>query len=154
MKLAVGADHGGAEQKMALLIHLESQGHAVFDFGVSRSDESVDYPQYALAVAQAVASGEAEFGILVCGTGIGMAIAANKVKGVRAATITDINAAHLARAHNNANVLALSGRFTPLATNIEIVDTFLSTAFEGGRHQRRIDLITAAETQESANVKD
>jgi len=145
MKLALGADHGGVEQKEALITYLEERGDVVFDFGAKRSDGSVDYPDYALAVAHAVAAGEADLGILICGTGIGMAIAANKVKGIRAATVTDVGAARLARQHNNANILALSGRFTPLATNLEIVEAFLTTPFEGGRHQRRLDKIADAE---------
>ena len=149
MKIALGADHGGAEQKDALIAHLQDAGYETLDFGVDRADESVDYPDYALPVAHAVADGKAEIGILICGTGIGMAITANKVKGIRAATVTDVNAARLAREHNNANVLALSGRFTAPATNIEIVDTFLAAHFEGGRHQRRLDKITAAELSES-----
>jgi len=147
MKLALGADHGGAEQKEALLAHLAAEGYEVIDLGTKRADESVDYPDYALAVARAVAAGEADLGILVCGTGIGMAIAANKVKGIRAATVTDVNAASLARQHNNANILALSGRFTAPATNIEIVEAFLSAEFEGGRHQLRLDKIAAAELE-------
>ncbi|MCL2882563.1 MAG: ribose 5-phosphate isomerase B [Coriobacteriia bacterium] len=145
MKLALGADHGGAEQKEALRTHLEAQGYEILDFGTKRSDESVDYPDYALAVAHAVAAGEADLGILVCGTGIGMAIAANKVRGIRAATVTDVDAARLARQHNNANILALSGRFTPLTVNIEIIEAYLSAEFEGGRHQQRLDKIAAAE---------
>ncbi|MCL2654312.1 MAG: ribose 5-phosphate isomerase B [Coriobacteriia bacterium] len=146
MRIALGADHGGVEQKEALITYLEGRGDEVFDFGATRADGSVDYPDYALAVARAVAADEADLGILICGTGIGMAIAAGKVKGIRAATVTDTGAASLARQHNNANVLALSGRFTPLATNIEIVEAYLSAEFEGGRHQRRLDKIADAES--------
>jgi len=146
MKIALGADHGGVEQKEALKARLSEQGYEVYDLGAHPADGSVDYPDYALAVAREVACARADLGVLICGTGIGMAIAANKVKGVRAATVTDVCAARLAREHNNANVLALSGRFTPLATNLEIVDAFLAAQFEGGRHQRRLDKISAAES--------
>jgi len=146
MRIALGADHGGVQQKEALLAHLQDAGYEVSDFG-THGEDSVDYPDYALAVARAVADGQADLGILICGTGIGMAIAANKVKGIRAATVTDTGAALLARQHNNANVLALSGRFTPLATNFEIVDAFLGAQFEGGRHQRRLDKIAEAESE-------
>ena len=148
MRLALGADHGGTQQKESLLAHLEEQGYEVVDFGAAVLDGAVDYPDYALKVAHAVAAGEADFGILICGTGIGMAMAANKVAGIRAATVTDVNTAYLARQHNNANVLCLSGRFTPLETNIEIADAFLCAQFEGGRHQRRLDKIAEAEEQE------
>ncbi|MCL2324210.1 MAG: ribose 5-phosphate isomerase B [Actinomycetia bacterium] len=147
MKIALGADHGGAEQKEALRAYLEGEGRQVLDFGAPANGQSVDYPDYALSVARAVAAGEADCGILICGTGIGMAIAANKVCSVHAATVTDTNAARLSRQHNDANVLCLSGRFISPETNREIVDIFLSTDFEGGRHQRRIDKITAAENR-------
>ncbi len=148
MKIALGADHGGAQQKESLLAHLTQQGFEVTDLGASCADGSVDYPDYALAVAHAVAAGVADFGILICGTGIGMAMAANKVAGIRAATVTDVNTAYLARQHNNANILCLSGRFTPPATNIEIVDAFIGAQFEGGRHQRRLDKIAEAEKEQ------
>jgi ribose 5-phosphate isomerase B len=145
MRIALGADHGGFDQKESLKAHLESAGHEVCDCGTFDGATSVDYPDFALSVARAVADGEAEFGILVCGTGLGMAIAANKVPGIRAVTITDVNAARLTRQHNNANVLCLSGRFTDPAVNRAIVDVFLSTAFEAGRHQARLDKIAQAE---------
>ncbi|MCL2332120.1 MAG: ribose 5-phosphate isomerase B [Actinomycetia bacterium] len=147
MKLALGADHGGASQKESLFAQLTSQGYEVVDFGAGCADGAVDYPDYALAVARAVAAGEADFGILICGTGIGMAMAANKVAGIRAATVTDVTTAYLARQHNNANILCLSGRFTPPDINLEIVDAFLGAQFEGGRHQRRLDKIAEAENQ-------
>lgn len=146
MKIALGADHGGAAQKTALVAHLKDAGYEVSDYGTMSAEASVDYPDYALAVAHAVAAAQADLGILICGTGIGMAIAANKVSGIRAATVTDVNAAGLARRHNDANVIALSGRFTSLATNLAIVDAFLDARFEGGRHQKRLDIIAAAET--------
>src|SRR5690606_10294493 len=109
------------------------------------ADTSVDYPDYAVAVGRSVAAGDAEMGVLVCGTGLGMAIAANKVDGVRAVNVTDPEFAKLAREHNNANVVAVSGRFIPVGVNEEIVDAFLETAFVGGRHEMRVDKITEAE---------
>jgi ribose 5-phosphate isomerase B len=145
MRVAIGSDHAGFEQKERLREHLSAQGVEVSDLGTSSGEESVDYPDYALAVGRAVGAGEADFGVLVCGTGIGMAIAANKVDGVRAANVTDPEFARLARQHNNANVLTVSGRFVPVQVNQEIVDAFLATAFEAGRHQSRLDKITAAE---------
>jgi ribose 5-phosphate isomerase B len=122
--------------------YLEAGGHDVTDAGPS-AEEPVDYPVYAGAVARAVARGDADFGVLVCGTGLGMAIAANKVRGVRAVQVTDPEFARMARLHNDANVLALAGRYTGLPTAERILDTFLGTAFEGGRHQRRVDMIGA-----------
>lgn len=146
LRIAVGADHGGYEQKEALKRWLEEKGHAVTDFGTD-SAESVDYPDYAEPVARAVVSGIADFGILVCGTGIGMQMAANKVKGVRAANVVSPDFAKLSREHNDANVLTLSGRFVSLETNESIVDAFLSTGFSGGRHERRVAKIMAIEKE-------
>lgn len=144
MRVAIGSDHAGFEQKERLKVHLAEQGHEVLDLGTG-TDASADYPDFALAVGRAVASGEADYGVLVCGTGIGMAIAANKVAGVRAANVTDPEFARLARQHNDANVVAVSGRFVPEEVNREIVDVFLSTPFEGGRHARRVSKIEEAE---------
>jgi ribose 5-phosphate isomerase B len=138
MRVAVGSDHAGFEQKERIVAHLIDGGRDVADLGTDSGEESVDYPDYALRVAQAVAAGEADFGVLVCGTGVGMAMAANKVDGIRAANVTDPEFARLARAHNDANVVTVSGRFVPVAVNEEIVDAFLATPFEGGRHQRRV----------------
>lgn len=146
LRIAMGADHGGYEQKEALKRWLEEKGHAVTDFGTD-SAESVDYPDYAEPVARAVASGVADFGVLVCGTGIGMQMAANKVKGVRAANVVSPDFAKLSREHNDANVLTLSGRFVSLETNESIVDAFLSTGFSGGRHERRVAKIMAIEKE-------
>ena len=146
LRIAMGADHGGYEQKEALKRWLEEKGHAVTDFGTD-SAESVDYPDYAEPVARAVASGAADFGVLVCGTGIGMQMAANKVKGVRAANVVSPDFAKLSREHNDANVLTLSGRFVSLETNESIVDAFLSTGFSGGRHERRVAKIMAIEKE-------
>ena len=137
MKVAIGSDHGGFAQKEQLRSYLEEQGHDVVDHGCF-SEESVDYPDYAAPVARAVASGEADCGVLVCGTGIGMALAAGKVAGIRAANVTRPDFARLAREHTDANVVTLSGRFVDVGTNKDILDEFLSTDFLGGRHEVRV----------------
>lgn len=142
MNIAVGADHAGFEQKEQLKAYLVEEGYTVFDKGCF-SEERVDYPDFAKLVGKAVADGEAEFGLLVCGTGIGMAMAANKVPGIRAANVTTPEFAQLAREHNNANVVTLSGRFVDLATNKEILHLFLNTEFAGGRHEGRVEKIMA-----------
>ena len=145
MRIAIGADHGGFEQKQELKAYIANElGCEVEDMGCD-STESVDYPDYAAPVARAVAEGSADFGVLVCGTGIGMAIAADKIDGVRASSITSPAFAELFRQHNNGNVVCLSGRFVDLDVNKEIVKTFLTTAFEGGRHEGRIAKITELE---------
>jgi RpiB/LacA/LacB family sugar-phosphate isomerase len=135
--IALGADHGGYQLKEVLKQHLEENGVSVADFG-TRSNQPADYPDFAQAVAQSVASRKAEFGVLICTTGIGMSMAANKVPGVRAALVSDEQTAATARLHNNANVLCLAGKTTPPETARRIVDAFLNTQFEGGRHERRI----------------
>lgn len=142
MRIIIGSDHAGFDQKEAIREHLGEQGHVVIDAGPFNTD-SVDYPDFARSVGASVAAGDADAGVLVCGTGIGMAIAANKVAGVRAANVTDPGFARLSREHNDANVITLSGRFVPTQTNIEIVDAFVSTPFAGGRHQDRVDKISA-----------
>ena len=136
--VAIGADHGGYELKQVLKQYLEERGVSVADFGTD-STESTDYPDYARAVAQSVASRKSEFGVLVCTTGVGMSIAANKVPGARAALVGDQETATLARRHNNANVLCLAGKTTAPENARKIVDTFLHTPFEGGRHERRVN---------------
>jgi len=146
VRITIGADHAGFPLKEAVKAHLVSAGHAVTDVG-THSTDSVDYPVIAGAVAADVASGVAELGVLVCGTGLGMAIAANKVAGVRAVQVNDVAFAEMARRHNDANVLALGGRSVDEATAFAITDAFLATAFEGGRHQRRVDQITGMESQ-------
>jgi ribose 5-phosphate isomerase B len=138
MKIAIGADHGGFAQKEILKDWLLGQGYDVFDAGTSNDLTAVDYPNFAHAVADEIASDAAAFGVLVCGTGLGMAIAANKVPGIRAVTVTTVDFARLAREHNDANVLCLSGRFVDEDLNKEIMATFLATDFEGGRHERRV----------------
>lgn len=142
MKLSLGSDHAGFEQKQQLVDYLVAQGHEVIDRGPD-SDDRVDYPDYAVLVARDVADGIADRGILVCGTGIGMALAADKVAGIRAANIVSPQFAELCREHNDANVITLSGRFVDIDTNKEIVDVFLTTEFGGGRHGDRVAKIMA-----------
>ncbi len=139
--IAIGSDQGGYELKMEILKHLEERGLEYKDFGSYNSD-SVDYPEYGKKVAHAVADGECERGILVCGTGIGISITANKVKGIRAALCTDCFMAEATRLHNDANILALGGRVVGVGLALKIVDTFLDTPFSNEeRHQRRINAI-------------
>jgi len=140
-RIAIGADHAGFHAKETVRKYLEQAGYAVDDVG-TWSEESVDYPEFARAVAQRVASGKDQLGILSCGTGIGMAITANKVPGIRAAVAHDAMTARLAREHNDANILTFGGRVLDDARAVEIVRDFLNARFAGGRHQRRIDEIT------------
>ena len=144
MRISIASDHGGFEQKQQLARYLEEKGLGVIDRGPD-SDESVDYPDFAELACRDVQSGEAQFAVLVCGTGIGMAIAANKMSGIRAANVTDPEFAKLAREHNDANAITLSGRFVSLEDNERILDAFLSTSFGGGRHERRVGKIMALE---------
>jgi ribose 5-phosphate isomerase B len=138
--IIIGSDHGGYKLKEAIRKHLAERGEKVVDLG-THSEDSVDYPIYGKACAEAVASGKAERGIVVCGTGIGISIAANKVKGIRCGLCTSVEMAELTRRHNNANILALGGRTTDEELALQIVDTFLDTEFEGGRHKRRTDML-------------
>ena len=142
--LALGSDHGGYALKREIIKHLENRGIKYSDFG-SHTEDSCDYPVYAEAVGRAVSSGECERGIIICGTGIGISIAANKIKGVRAALCSDSYSAELCRQHNDANILALGARVIGPGLAMKIVDTFLSTEFEGGRHARRVGLISKLE---------
>ena len=144
MLIALGADHAGWELKEHLKAWLFGRGHQVLDFG-THSPESVDYPDYALQVAEAINAGKAERGVLVCGTGIGIAMAANKVAGIRAAPCADTFTARMSREHNDANVLALGARMTGTEMAVEILEAWLDCAFTGGRHQRRIDKMMAIE---------
>lgn len=146
-RIAIGSDHAGFPVKEAIRKYLEAAGYAVDDQGTS-SEASVDYPDYGKAVGERVASKQADLGIAVCGSGIGISIAANKVPGIRAALAHDVLTARLAREHNDANVLALGGRIVTPAAAVEMVQTFLDTAYAGGRHQRRLDKITAIEKEE------
>lgn len=140
MNIALGSDHAGVEARNRLRVALAAAGHRVEDLGCPDA-QSVDYPDYAAAVARRVASGDAERGILVCGTGIGMSIAANKVQGVRAAKVNDPEEARLCRAHNDANVLCLGARVLDPMVMDEIVRVFVASPFEGGRHGRRVEKI-------------
>ena len=144
MGIALGCDHGGFEHKEAISAHLKERGFEVEDFGIYEC-VSVDYPEIALKVANSVSKGENELGILVCGTGIGMSLAANKVKGIRAAAVSEHFSAKYTRLHNNSNILCLGGRVVGVGTALELVDLFVDTKFEGGRHQKRVDMITAIE---------
>ena len=144
MKISIASDHAGFEQKQALRDYLAEKGCEVVDRGPD-TDDRVDYPDFAALVAHDVADGAADFGVLVCGTGIGMAVAANKVHGIRAVNCITEQFAELARAHNDANILTLSGRFVALEDNERILDAFLSTAFGGGRHAGRVAKIMALE---------
>jgi ribose 5-phosphate isomerase B len=147
MRIALGADHAGFELKEQLKRFLDELRVPYDDLGCS-SPDPVDYPDVAAAVARRVANGSADRGILLCGTGIGMAVAANKVRGIRAAAACSTDAVALARAHNNLNVLTLGARITPADTARAFVRTFLDTPFDGGRHQRRIDKISSLEQGE------
>lgn len=147
MKIAIGCDHGGFEHKNAIAEHLKERGFSVTDFGIYES-KSVDYPEIALKVANSVVSGENALGILVCGTGIGMSMAANKVNGIRAAAVSDHFSAKYTRLHNNANILCLGGRVIGVGTALELADLFVDTEYEGGRHQKRIDMITEIENSQ------
>lgn len=144
MKIAIGCDHGGFNLKNTIIKHLEKKEIEVKDFG-TYSTESCDYPDIALPVAESVASKEFDYGILICGTGIGVSISANKVPGVRAALCSDTFSAHATRQHNNANILAMGERVVGPGLALDIVDTFLTSEFEGGRHQNRIDKVSTIE---------
>lgn len=141
---AIGSDHGGYALKQEIMKHLSERGIAYRDYG-TYSEESCDYPDYGEAVGRAVASGECERGIVVCGTGIGISIAANKVRGVRCALCGDCFSAQMAREHNDANVLALGARVLGPGLALKIVDTFLDSSFAGGRHERRVAKLMAIE---------
>ncbi|MDO4565419.1 MAG: ribose 5-phosphate isomerase B [Clostridia bacterium] len=146
MVLSIGCDHGAYELKETIKRHLLELGHEALDFGC-HSTQSTDYPPFAFEAAEAVASGRAERGIVLCTTGIGVCICANKVRGIRCALCCDVKSARLTRLHNNANMLALGAGIISKELAIEITDEWLSTEFEGGRHQRRVDLITEYENR-------
>jgi ribose 5-phosphate isomerase B len=147
MRIALGSDHAGLELKQKVAPILESAGHEIVDVGTD-TEESTDYPRYAAAAARMVAGGDAERAVLVCGSGVGVSIVANKVSGVRAVNAHDAEEAEMSRRHNDANVLALAGRRLPEADAATIVEAFLGTDFEGGRHQRRVGQIAAVERGE------
>lgn len=144
MRIAIGADHAGVQLKAVIADHLRGAGHDVLDLGTS-DRARVDYPDYGAAVGRAVVAGEAGLGIAVCGSGIGIAIAANKVPGVRAATVHDVTSARLSRQHNDANVCCLGERSTGHQVALDAVDAFVASAFEGGRHADRVAKIAALE---------
>jgi ribose 5-phosphate isomerase B len=146
VKIALGSDHAGLELKKEIIKHLQGKGYSAEDFGTHTKDSS-DYPDSAAAVANEVSKGEFDFGILVCGTGIGISIAANKVPGIRAALCSDTFSAHSCREHNNANILALGQRVVGAGLALDIVDTFLEAEFQGGRHEKRIKKITELEAR-------
>lgn len=146
MKIAIGCDHGGVVLKSAILEYLKDRSIEVIDYGTNGS-ESVDYPDFARAVAESVAQSKADKGILMCGTGIGISIAANKVKGIRCAVVHNEFTAQAASAHNNANILSLGGRILSPEEAVRLIDIWLNTAFEGGRHVGRLDKISEIENQ-------
>jgi len=140
MRICMGSDHAGLDLKLVVKAHLEAQGHEVTDVG-TYTPESCDYPQYGAACARKVVAGEADYGILICGTGIGISMAASKVPGTRVALCTDTYMAKMTRMHNDANILAFGARVLGEGPALDIVDMFLNTAFEGGRHARRVNMI-------------
>ncbi|MBW6408903.1 ribose 5-phosphate isomerase B [Clostridium weizhouense] len=148
MKIAIGCDHGGFELKQEIISFLKSEGHEVKDFGTDTKD-SCDYPDIALPVAEAVTAKEYRFGILICGTGIGIGISANKVPGIRAALCSDTFSAHATRQHNDANILTLGQRVVGSGLALDIVKTFISAEFEGDRHLKRINKISEIEKKYS-----
>lgn len=144
LRMAMGADHAGVGLKEVLRRYLEERGVATIDFGTHNGD-SVDYPHYAQKVAEAVTTGHAHHGLLVCGTGVGMGMAANKFRGVRAATVSEPASARLSREHNDANILCLGSRIVGVELAKQIVDAWLSASYQNGRHQRRLDQISDIE---------
>lgn len=141
MKIVIAADHGGYDIKQAIIKALLADGHEVRDLGTDSADVPVDYPVYAKALCKIIQSGEAKLGILCCGTGIGMSMAANKQRGIRAAALSDEFSAEMTRRHNNANVLCLGGRVIDAEKAVKLSRIFVGTDFEGGRHQRRVDML-------------
>ncbi len=146
MKIIIGNDHAGPEMKKEIAAYLEKLGHEVINFGVDTT-ESCNYPEIGEKVGRAVAAGEADCGVLICGTGVGISIAANKVKGVRAAVCSDTATARLVKQHNNANIIAFGARIVGIEAAKDIVKAYLEAEFEGGRHQTRIDMIHAIENR-------
>lgn len=143
MKIAIACDHGGYPLKEVIVECLRKAGHEPVNLGVNSGEVSVDYPEYGYRCAEAVVAGEAEKGIVICGTGIGISIAANKVKGIRCALCTSSEMAEMARRHNDANMLALGARILEPEKAVEILNVWLNAGFDGGRHQRRVDLLNS-----------
>jgi len=146
MKIAIGCDHGALDLKNKVIAHLTAKGYEVVNFGTDTLD-SCDYPDFAAPAAKAVASGECEKGIVLCTTGIGVSITANKVKGIRCALLSDVMSARMTRQHNDTNMMAIGAAVVGPMLALEIIDTWLGTEFEGGRHQRRIDKMMALENE-------
>ena len=146
MKIAIAADHGGFELKDSMVEYIKSLGNEVVDLGTNSAD-SVDYPDYAKKVCEEIQKGNSDLGILICGTGIGMSLAANKFEGIRAACVSDVYSAKMSRNHNNANVLCIGARVIGDEVAKLIIKTFLENEFEAGRHQRRVDKIMAFEKE-------
>lgn len=146
MKIAIAADHGGFELKDSMVEYIKSLGNEVMDLGTNSAD-SVDYPDYAKKVCEEIQQGNSDLGILICGTGIGMSLAANKFEGIRAACVSDVYSAKMSRSHNNANVLCIGARVIGDEVAKLIIKTFLENEFEAGRHQRRVDKIMAFEKE-------
>ena len=146
MKIAIGCDHGALDLKNKVIAHLTAKGHEMVNFGTDTLD-SCDYPDYAAPAAKAVASGECDKGIVLCTTGIGVSITANKVKGIRCALLSDVMSARMTRQHNDTNMMAIGAAVVGQMLALEIIDTWLGTDYEGGRHQRRIDKMMALENE-------
>ena len=145
MKIGLGCDHGGFNLKLEIIKHLESKGIECVDYGTNNDLDSVDYPIYGEAVANAVVNKDVDYGIVCCGTGIGISLAANKVPGIRCAVVSDVFSAKMSKAHNNANMLSLGERVLGRGLALEIVDAWINTDFEGDRHSRRVDMINKIE---------
>lgn len=145
MKIAIGCDHAGPALKAEIMAHLDEKGVEYIDMGIQEG-EKIDYPEKAKEVCEKITNGECDLAVLICGTGIGMSMSANKIKGIRAACCSDYFSAKYTRAHNDANVLCIGARVVGAGLAIELVDVFLETQFEGGRHQRRIDKIAVIES--------
>lgn len=146
MKIGIGNDHAALDMKQEIKEYIEAMGHEVVDYGTYTKD-SCDYPVYGEKVGNAIVAGEVDLGVLICGTGIGISLAANKVKGIRAAVCSEPFSAKMAREHNNANIIAFGARVIGIETAKMIVDAFLNTEFAGGRHQKRVDLLMSIENK-------
>ena len=153
MRIAIGNDHAAVELKRQIAAYVKELGHDVENYGTDSSD-SCDYPVYGEKVGKAVASGAADLGILICGTGVGISIAANKVRGIRAAVCSEPVTARLVKEHNNANIIAFGARIVGIEMAKEIVKAFLSTEFLGGRHERRVNMISRIEKESIGNVRE
>lgn len=145
MKIGLGCDHGGYNLKLEIMEYLKSKNIEYIDYGTNSSDESVDYPIFGEKVAEAVVAKNVDYGIVCCGTGIGISLAANKVPGIRCAVVSDVFSAKMSKAHNNANMLSLGERILGKGLALEIVDAWINTEFEGDRHSRRVDMISSIE---------